>query len=192
MAEAASRGERLPGGQYGFSLLEIMVVVVIIGILVSIFTLSVGSFAENETEEHARRLEALIRLASEEAAIQGREIGLRFYQHGYEFSGRVLSVDEKGQQEWLWVPLDNDRLLLPRNLSEDFAIELQLDGKETELEFQRSEPKKDKPYLPQVFVFSSGEIVPPFNATIRRVFSDEQLTLSVSADSKLEIMANEL
>jgi general secretion pathway protein H len=175
----------------GFSLLEIMVVVVVIGILVSIFTLSVGSFAEAENAEHARRLEALLQLASEEAAIQGREIGLRFYQHGYEFSGRTLVVDEKGLQQWLWVPLDDDRLLKPRTFDDDYTIELVIDGKEAKLEYQRSEPDQDKPYEPQIFVFSSGEIGPPFNATIRQSFNDELLTLSVSAEGKIEIKAND-
>ncbi len=178
--------------QQGFSLLEIMVVVVIIGILVSIFTLSAGSFAETENAEHARRLEALLELASEEAAIQGREIGLRFYQHGYEFSGRTLVTDAEGLQQWLWVPLDEDRLLKPRSFDEDYYIELEIDGKEAELEFQRTEPSEDKPYEPQIFLFSSGEIAPPFNATIRQSFNDERLMLSVSVEGKIEIKADDI
>ena len=80
----------------GFSLLEIMIVVVIMGILVSIFTLSMGSFSDDATSEHARRLEALINLATEEASMQGREVGLRFYEHGYEFSARVSGEDKDG------------------------------------------------------------------------------------------------
>ena len=189
--EAVTRPPLYSNAEQGFSLLEIMVVVVIIGILVSIFTLSVGSFAEAENAEHARRLEALLQVASEEAAIQGREIGLRFYQHGYEFSGRTLVVDDKGLQQWLWVPLDDDRLLKPRTFADDYTIELLIDGKEAKLEFQRGETAKDKLYVPQVFIFSSGEIAPPFSATIRQSFNDELITLSVTTDGKVEIKGDD-
>jgi general secretion pathway protein H len=175
----------------GFSLLEIMVVVVIIGILVSVFTLSVGSFAEAENAEHARRMEALLALASEEATLQAREIGLRFYQHGYEFSARVQQTDETGLQQWLWVPLDDDRLLKPRNLADDYSIELLIDNKEVKLEYQRAESSEKKPYEPQIFLFSSGEVSPPFSVNIRQSFNDEMLTVNVGVDGKTEIKADE-
>ena len=190
--DRASRSPPRSVAQQGFSLLEIMVVVVIIGILVSIFTLSVGSFAETENTETVRRLEALLELASEEAAIQGREIGLHFYQHGYEFSARVPVTDKEGLEQWRWVPLDEDRLLKPRSLDEDYVIELEIDGKEAELEYQRTEPTEDKPYEPQIFLLSSGEITPPFNATIRQSFNDEFLMLSVSAEGNIEIKADDI
>jgi len=190
--DRVSRSLPRSAAQQGFSLLEIMVVVVIIGILVSIFTLSVGSFAETENTEHVRRLEALLELASEEAAIQGREIGLRFYQHGYEFSGRTLVTDAEGLQQWLWLPLDEDRLLKPRNFGEDYFVELEIEGKQAELEYQRMEATEDKPYEPQIFLLSSGEIAPPFNATLRQSFNDELLMLSVSPEGKIEIKADDI
>jgi general secretion pathway protein H len=178
------------GNEQGFTLLEIMLVVVIIGVLVSIFTLSVGSFADDQNAEHARRLEALLQLASEEAAIQGRELGLNFYQHGYEFSARTLTVDAKGLQQWLWVPLDDDQLLQPRTFGEDYAIELLIDGKEVKLEYQRTEPTEKKPYEPQIFLFSSGEVAPAFSAVLRQSFSDELLQVNVDTDGKVEIKAD--
>ena len=81
--------------QRGFTLLEIMIVVVIFGILISLATLSIGSISEEDISEHSRRFTTLIELSLEEAGIQNREIGLRFYQHGYEFSMRVADVEDR-------------------------------------------------------------------------------------------------
>jgi general secretion pathway protein H len=168
----------------GFSLLEIMIVVVIMGILVSIFTLSMGSFSDDATNEHARRLEALINLATEEASMQGREIGLRFYQHGYEFSARVPDLSEDGLLIWRWIPLEDDKLLKARDLGEDFAVELLIEGKEVDLDY---EPKEDEEYEPQIYLFSSGDLTPSFNARIRPSFSDHAILLTAEVDGKIEV-----
>jgi general secretion pathway protein H len=168
----------------GFSLLEIMIVVVIMGILVSIFTLSMGSFSDDATNEHARRLEALINLATEEASMQGREIGLRFYQHGYEFSARVPDLSEDGLLIWRWIPLEDDKLLKARDLGEDFAVELLIEGKEVDLDY---EPKEDEEYEPQIYLFSSGDLTPSFNARIRPSFSDHAMLLTAEVDGTIEV-----
>jgi len=172
----------------GFSLLELMIVIVIVGVLVSIFTLSVGSFSDNETSEHARRLQALIDLATEEATMQGREIGLRFYQHGYEFSVRAPGIDENGLQVWDWIPLDDDRLLRPRELGEEYALDLLIEDKEVDLDYARSE---DDVYTPQIFLFSSGDILPAFKTRIRPSFSNAAILLTAATDGTIEIESDD-
>lgn len=168
----------------GFSLLEIMIVVVIMGILVSIFTLSMGSFSDDATSEHARRLEALINLATEEASMQGREVGLRFYEHGYEFSARVSGEDKDGLLIWGWIPLEDDKLLKARDLGEEFTIDLIIEGKEVDLDYA---PKKDDAYEPQIYLFSTGDLAPPFSARIRPAYSNHALLLIAEADGKIEV-----
>jgi type II secretion system protein H len=190
----------------GFTLLELMMVVVVVGILVSIFTLSMGSYADDATNEHARRLEALISLALEEAGINGRELGLRFYQHGYEFSSRQPAQDEDGRQVWLWVPLDADRILKPRDFGDEISVDLEIEGKEIVLEFERSEDftadKQDEPekdndneaeegYQPQIFLLSSGDIEPPFNARIRAVYANKGVVLNVEPNGTIELVHDE-
>ena len=178
-----------PLRQGGFSLLELMIVMVIIGILVSIFTLSVGSFDDNEAEEHARRLEALLDLAMEDATMQGREIGLRIYQHGYEFSARAPQVDEQGLQYWAWVRLDDDRFLQPRELGDDYALELIVEGKELDLDFDRKEDEDE--YLPQIYIFSSGDVAPEFELRIRQSYASGAIVLTASVDGSVEVKADE-
>ena len=190
---AVSKMSLNPNAAGGFSLLEIMIVVVIIGVLVSIFALSVGSFSDDAATEHARRLEALIGLATEEASMQGREIGLRFYQHGYEFSARVPELDKDGLQIWIWTPLEDDKLLKARDLGEEFAIDLIIEGKEVDLDYERnSEPDDDEEYLPQIYLFSSGDLVPPFSSRIRPSFSDHAVLVAAAADGGIEVTADDL
>ena len=70
----------------GFTLLELMVVLVLISI---IFTFAMLSFGGDDVaelmEQEVRRLETLVALAADEAIIRGDELGIRFTGDGYEF-----------------------------------------------------------------------------------------------------------
>lgn len=164
-----------------------MVVVVIVGLLVGIFTLSFGAFSTDDGREEVRRLETLLQMASEEAAMQGRDLGLHFYQSGYEFAARLPRTDKDGMQVWEWVPLDDDRLLRPRALGENFRLELELEGKEITLPYER-EPIKD--YEPQVFLLSSGDIEPLFRLRLGTL-SGTAHQIEVAADGTVEVTDNE-
>jgi len=170
----------------GFSLLELMIVIVIIGILVSVFTLSIGSFDDNEAGEHTRRLEALLELGLEEATMQGMEVGLRFYQHGYEFSARKQEQDNEGRWYWRWLPLEDDQLLKPREFGEEYAIELLIEGKEVDLDYDRDDDEDE--YLPQIYLFSSGDLAPEFQIRIRPSFSNEAIVMNVDVDGTTEVI----
>jgi general secretion pathway protein H len=175
--------------QAGFTLLEIMVVIVIIGIMLSLATLSIGTATDDGVDEHSRRFEALLELALEEASIKGREIGLRFYQHHYEFSARVAAVDKDGLPVWIWEPLEADRLLRPRNLGEDITLDLELEGNQVVLEYERD---TEDPYVPQVFIFSSGDISPAFMLRVRPSFNSNGMKLTVNEMGEAERSRDEL
>lgn len=154
--------------QRGFTLLEIMLVILVIGIMVSQISLpTFGRDAFEQTEEEAKRLAVLINLASEHAVLQNKLMGLSVSEKQYSF----LIFEEN-----VWRPL-TEAPFLPRELeSSDMIFELTLDGLEWQeqnllnaVEFIDEEAQEELAKLPeeerlaafpQIFILSSGELSP--------------------------------
>lgn len=70
----------------GFTLIEVMVVIVIIGVMASMIVVSVSlGDPRRELMHEADRLRAVLSLAAEEAVIQQVELGAEFTESGYRF-----------------------------------------------------------------------------------------------------------
>ena len=144
----------------GFTLVEILVVMVIIGVVAAGAMLSLGVLGrgDSELQRERDRLEALIGVARDEAALQGREYGLRIFIGGYEF----VAYDTRRA---LWMPLTDDGTLRRREFPEGLEMALRVDGRPVVL------PKSDaKDHTPQVMLFSSGELN-SFEFSVARVGS---------------------
>ncbi|MDJ0927704.1 MAG: type II secretion system minor pseudopilin GspH [Gammaproteobacteria bacterium] len=181
----------------GFSLLELLVVVVIVGILASMFTLSIGlTRGDRAVEQEIDRMQALLEVASEDAVLQGRELGIRFDREGYEFLGQDPDLGN-------WNLLYGDAVLRRRELDPDLRLALEIEGRDIDLEAPEEraqpEPEADEEdadedsestqggLLPQIFIFSSGDIGPPFMVRLRRDFGDLTMLLEVKADGSMEV-----
>ncbi len=193
----------------GFSLLELLVVVFIIGILATMFTLSVGLLgSDSELDKEISRLRALIELAREDAVTQGHELGLHFYPDSYEFAVYqedfvdYYDPDDEVQDQSEWIVLSLGTLLKPRQLPAGIVIELEIDDRdivlknkqETQLEAENNarDPNRVRiderdPYRPQIWLFSSGDIS-PFAIRFRREFANEGVTLEYSEDGSVELI----
>jgi len=175
----------VPRGSAGFTLLELLVVVFIIGIMATMFTLSVGvaGGSDRELRRETERLQALLALALEDATFQSRELGLRLYPRSYEFSmlDRGEPFDPKDDK---WVPIKED-VFAPRELPEVFALELEIEGRAVKLE--RSAKDVEKKYQPQLFIFSSGDFSDAFDIHLRSVEEDRGYSLAVATDGTTKL-----
>jgi type II secretion system protein H len=108
--------------QSGFTLLEMMIVVVIIGILVTGALLSLGAIGKDSGLQKERdRISALIAYARERGAMLTLEYGIRCGQHGYRF----VYYDNRMMR---WMPETVDDTLRARNLPSGLQLDLSIEG----------------------------------------------------------------
>lgn len=81
----------------GFTLVELLVVLVVIASLVGLASLSGGGDGARAARHEAERLALLVPLLSDEAVLGNRELGLRFDAGGYE----AMQRDAAGQWQRL-------------------------------------------------------------------------------------------
>lgn len=159
-------------GAAGFTLIEILIVMVIIGVLATMVSLSIsGRAVDDRMQAESRRLEQLLRMASDEAQALGLELGFRYTVQGFEFV-----TPDAVSGEWKLVEEPTFRR---RAIPAPFYLELRIDGRlvkpappapaEKKDEEGDDDKKKssaalklgdddDKLIEPQVLILSSGEM----------------------------------
>jgi general secretion pathway protein H len=167
----------------GFTLLEILVVIVIIGVMVSMATLSVGLLGgDRQSEEEARRVWAVIGQAREEAELQAIDLALFVGTTDYEF----LRFDTRRNQ---WLPVVDDKLYAQRTLPEGLRFRLWMEGREIVLKPglpDRSKKDESEKWPPQLTVLSSGDVV-PFELQIERDGAPALWRMTSLADGDLRV-----
>lgn len=98
----------------GFTLIEVMVVLVIVGILAGLVVGSLRPDPGRSAEQEAWRLARLAERLAREAELSGRALALSWDEHGYRFQQR----DADGA----WVALPVDGVFQPRRLGGDLRL----------------------------------------------------------------------
>jgi len=168
----------------GFTLLEVLVVIVIIGIITSMAVISVKVLGgDHEMDQEAARLQAILLQSRDDAMLVGTDVGLRVDLHGYDF----LRYDSRKD---LWQPVTDDPMLRARALPDGLTLQLRLEGRD--VVFEKDEDSKpllkegEELVLPQVVVQASGDLV-PFDIVLRRDGTTEERRVSGTIEGKVEI-----
>lgn len=140
----------------GFTLLELMVVIVLIGILAGMVRFATGPSPAREARQQARDFVAVVQQLRERAVLDGQEYGVRVEPGGYQ----ALRLEVQG-----WTAVS-----VLHRLPEGLTLGLELDGQVLSLDAVQGSP--------QLLMLSSDEISPfrllinVAGQTIARVSSD--------------------
>lgn len=159
----------------GFTLLELLVVLVILSVMAATAVLSLGVLGrDDELQREASRLSALLGLAGEEALLNGQDLGLYVEPDGYRF---MAFSPESGQ----WVELSN-ATFRPRRLPAGLGLSLSVEERPIQLQALAG----DAPEQPQVGLYSSGEMT-PFSLMLSRELADDGYLIEGRADGELTL-----
>jgi general secretion pathway protein H len=163
----------------GFTLVEILVVVVIMAVLISLAVLSMGvTGRDTGLDEETRRIEGLIGLLHERALLEGRDFGLRLEPSAYEF---VVYDPYKDR----WLSMKQDQEYRHRDLPKGLSFQLELDSQVVVLKAVDKTFSSDQgPPPPQVAIAASGEGT-PFRLTLTRDQTKASATVSGDALGKI-------
>ncbi len=113
---------RMPKANKGFTLLELILVIALIGILISVVAFSFdGDSRDKVIEQQAKRFHAVVNMAAEHAMLNQVELGLIFEDNEYRF------VAFDGQR---WRPVSGQKYLEPLPFDEFIDMTLELEGLE--------------------------------------------------------------
>jgi general secretion pathway protein H len=165
--------------QSGFTLIELLVVLVIIGIMLTSVTLSIRTDNRGEQmETEMQRIQALLKLAREEAVMQNEDIALKVSEDRYSFD--VLG--DKG-----WKPITDDRVFRERKVVDGTELALKVDNVEIDFGKQQEAAGEDKIPPPRIFILSSGEIM-PFELILRTLDQSLQYSLKAEQDGTVKLI----
>src|SRR5271155_1351961 len=169
----------------GFTLVEILVVVVIMAVVISLAVLSIGvTGRDSQLDEESRRIAGLVDLLHDRALLEGRDFGLRIEHTAYEF---VVYDPDRDR----WMPLNQEQEFRHRTLPKGLSFQLELDSQVVVLKpIDRNLAGDDPPPGPQVAVAASGEGT-PFRLTLLRDGTAAKASVNGDAMGKVSRVASD-
>jgi general secretion pathway protein H len=159
----------------GFTLIEMLVVVFIIGIITAGVVLSVNITGKDpELQTESERVATLMNYARDSAEMQTRELGLACSASGYEF----YAFDPRTQ---LWDSIPEDDALRARTLPAGLSLKLRVEGHDVVFKpVNKADPKK-----PDIMIFSNGDLS-DFQLTLEREGATRNVKVAVDDKGHIE------
>ena len=130
----------------GFTLIEVLVVVLLLVIVVAMAGIRVGVDEGHQVRQESERLATLLQVAQQEAILEGRVLALSTHESGYEFQG----LNDKNK----FTRLASDEVLRGRELPPAMRIQsVTLDGAPTESKTR-------------ILLYPTGELSQAFEITL--------------------------
>lgn len=125
----------------GFTLLELLVVLVILGIMLGVVSLNVAPSERQAMQNEAQRIALLLQLARDEAIVRNRPIAFELAPDAYRFLVR---------EDDAWRPIAGDDALRERRFSRApvaFSIDPPVAQQDARLRIVFGREPVDKPFL---------------------------------------------
>jgi general secretion pathway protein H len=170
----------------GFTLIELMVVVLIVGLLAAATVISISiTGRDSELEKESERAFSLVKYAREKAELQTREFGLYCGESNYEF----LTYDPR---KGYWRSIEEDESLRLRELPDGLKLRLVVEGREVVLKAPDNTKKTDeqlkkalKERVPHVIIYSNGDLT-PFKLVVLREDPSRSVTIASTDDGTIK------
>ncbi len=179
--------------QYGFTLLEIMLVILLMGVVVTGVVITVSSAgADSHLEKEAKRFVGILELAEEEALLRSQEMGVIITDRQYQF----VRLDDDNR----WQPLSDSKFFSQVTMPDEITLSLELAGLTSDNSllgdqklfenddglfedngglFEDKDEKQQRKLTPELYIFSSGEVT-DFELTMNYYdgdLGDRQITI---------------
>jgi general secretion pathway protein H len=161
----------------GFTLIEILIVVLIISIVTSVGMLTISRNNNKEMEFFAKELTQVIQLAEEQAMLQSTDLGLIINDQHYQFV--VLTESQDKTKAKRWSPLDDNVLgehSVPNN------VDVSVDTKSPKED--QNEEKKEEQKKPQIVISTNGDVT-PFSIYIGKKGAKPRFVITGDADGNI-------
>ncbi len=171
----------------GFTLIEIMLVMVVMAVMASLLVVSIGDNPQKRLDREARRLQASLQMVAEEAVLQGVEFSLAMGSdvdaQGYLFL--MLDIEN-----YVWLP-SVEKLMAFHPLDTQITMEVELDGA-NDPQFKRQVERlqaldKQQGPEPLLLLLSSGEMT-PFIITLSHAELSSSVRLISDGISGVELL----
>jgi general secretion pathway protein H len=183
--------------QAGFTLIEIMLVLALMGLMISVVSYTaLGTNHYDKVNEQAKRFQVVFDMASDYALLNQAQLGIRIDEEKNTYTYVMLDDEDK------WIELGGQKLFASYELPEYMTLQLELE----DLPWQQEDQLFDRgvfdeqlsisdegveigkeedipPPPPQIFLLSSGDITPfELSMTFEDPFSnDEPITFTLRA-----------